>query len=303
MKLLAYAQLLRIPNVFTAFADIAMAASAAGYLLDAPLTFIALVVASGCLYCGGMVLNDYCDRAEDAKARPFRPIPSGRIPQNTALLLAIGLFILGCGLAQFVPDPNRAKDAENTPISGLVALAIVAAIVLYDAWLKHTPLGPIAMGSCRSLNILLGLSGAGGDLLSTPNLHLAATTGLFIVGVTWFARTEEARSNRRQLILASLVMALSLVLAVTVPAHRVPGTTPIYFPYLVAAFGFFVGSKLVAAIQQPGPKQVQAAVKRSILGLVMLDAILATVFVGAPGLLIVLLLLPARWLGQWVYST
>lgn len=303
MKLLATAQLLRIPNVFTAFADIAMAACAAGYLLDQPFTFVALLFASGCLYCGGMALNDYCDRHDDAKTQSFRPIPSGRIDRHVALLLAIGLFVVGCGLAQFVPDLGRSKDTGNAPISGLVALAIVAAVVLYDAWLKHTPIGPIAMASCRFLNVLLGLSGAGGDLFATPNLHLAATTGLYIVGVTWFARTEEAHSNRRQLILASLVMGAALVLAVTVPSHRAPGTTPIYFPYLVAAFGVFVGSKLVAAIQNPGPKDVQAAVKRSILGLVALDAILATAFVGAPGLLILLLLLPARWLGKWVYST
>jgi hypothetical protein len=31
--------------------------------------------------------------------------------------------------------------------------------------------------------------------------------------------------------------------------------------------------------------------------------VLATAFVGAWGLLILLLLLPARWLGKWVYST
>ena len=47
LKLLAYAQLLRIPNVFTAFADIAMAACAAGYLLEEPLVFVALLAASG----------------------------------------------------------------------------------------------------------------------------------------------------------------------------------------------------------------------------------------------------------------
>jgi 4-hydroxybenzoate polyprenyltransferase len=291
LKLLAFAQLLRIPNVFTAFADIAMAACAAGYLVDEPLVFFALLAASGCLYCGGMVLNDFFDRHEDARTRPFRPIPSGRICHKRAVVYGFILLLGGLALA--------AVNPASLPVAGALALAVL----LYDAWLKHTPVGPIAMASCRFLNVLLGLSGAGGDLLATPNLHLAATTGLYIVGVTWFARTEEGQSNRRQLILASTVMALSLVLAVTVPTHRAPGTTPIYFPYLVAAFGFLVGSKLVAAIQHPGPKEVQAAVKRSILGLVALDAILATAFVGAPGLLILLLLLPARWLGKWVYST
>ncbi len=290
-KWLAYAQLLRIPNVFTAFADIAMAACAAGYITDRPDIVAALLLASGCLYCGGMVWNDFFDRQEDTKTQPFRPIPSGRVPARVALFL--GLALMTCGLAMTLFVPTAVP----------VAFALVAAILLYNTWLKHTPVGPISMGACRFLNILLGLSGPGGDVLSVPNLHLAATTGLYIVGVTWFARTEEAASNRRPLILAAGVMLAALGLAVTVPVYRPPGSTPIYFTYFVVAFGLLVGDKVVAAIRQPGPKEVQAAVKRSILGLVVLDAVLATAFVGAWGLLILLLLFPARWLGRWVYST
>jgi hypothetical protein len=44
-------------------------------------------------------------------------------------------------------------------------------------------------------------------------------------------------------------------------------------------------------------------VKRCIFGLVALDALLATVFVGPGGLLVLLLLPPAQMLGKWVYST
>ncbi len=303
MKLLAYAQLLRIPNVFTAFADIAMAACAAGYILDRPFVFLALLFASGCLYCGGMALNDYCDRDEDAKARPFRPIPSGRISARQALAIAIGLLVLGVLAAHLSFQPYKSEQHLIHEIpSGAVALILALAIILYNAWLKRTRLGPVSMGACRFLNVLLGLS-FGEIHMNTLSLHLAATTGLYIVGVTWFARTEEGRSNARALIPAAAVMGLSLILAVLVPIHREPGTTPVYFPYLVAAFAFAVGVKLVAAIKNPGPKEVQAAVKRSILGLVVLDAILATIFVGVWGLLILLLLLPARWLGKWVYST
>jgi len=40
-----------------------------------------------------------------------------------------------------------------------------------------------------------------------------------------------------------------------------------------------------------------------VLGLVALDAVLATMFVGLPGLLVLLLLPPALVLGKWVYST
>ncbi len=97
--------------------------------------------------------------------------------------------------------------------------------------------------------------------------------------------------------------ALLLLLALAVPMHLAEGTvTPIY-PYLLVAFGFWIGLAIANAMQHPTPKPVQIAVKRCILGLVLLDAILATAFVGPAGLLIGLLLLPANWLGKWVYST
>jgi 4-hydroxybenzoate polyprenyltransferase len=59
----------------------------------------------------------------------------------------------------------------------------------------------------------------------------------------------------------------------------------------------------VAAVRRPSPDRVQAGVKRSIFGLVVLDALLASVFIGTWGLLLVLLLPPALLLGKWVYST
>ncbi len=307
MKLLAYAQLLRLPNVFTAFADICLGAAAAGYALDRPGVFVMLLIASGCLYSAGMAWNDFFDRREDAKARPFRPIPSGRIaPWLAALNGALGM---ACGfVAAGLAGETLGGDALGWSNPGAIAALLIAAILLYDAWLKRTPLGPLGMGACRFLNVLLGLAGAGADLWTLPNLHLAAAVGVYIVGVTWFARTEEAESRRRHLLLAAGVMLAGVLLGLTVPAHfpldRKPDwTAPLYFPYLVAGFLFYVGLPVVAAIRRPEPQLVQAAVKRSILGLVVLDAVLATAFVGWPGLLILLLLPPAMVLGKWVYST
>ncbi len=301
--LLAHAQLLRLPNVFTAFADICLGGAAAGYLLDRPTAFVMLLVASGCLYCAGMAFNDFFDRHEDAKARPFRPIPSGRIAPWQAALGGSLLLAVGFVAAGLAGQTLGGDDALGWSNPGWVALLVIAAVLLYDAYLKRTPLGPLGMGACRFLNVLLGLSGAGGDLWTWPNLHLAAAVGVYIVGVTWFARTEETESRRTHLRLASLVMLAGVLLGLTVPAHFENRTAPIYFPYLVAAFLFYVGLPVVRAIRRPEPKPVQAAVKRAILGLVVLDAVLATAFVGLPGLLILLLLPPAMLLGKWVYST
>src|SRR5262249_19882755 len=96
---LAYAQLLRLPNVFTAFADIALAALATGSLSGQAGAFGLLALASGCLYCAGMVWNDYFDYEQDLRERPFRPLPSQRIPRRVAAKLGAGLLAGGVFLA------------------------------------------------------------------------------------------------------------------------------------------------------------------------------------------------------------
>src|SRR4051812_40219696 len=112
----AYLQLLRLPAVFTAAADIVL-----GYVLthrfiygplaDAngalersvgwnhPLEFAGLVAASACLYLSGMVFNDVFDRKQDAVERPQRPIPSGKVTFQSATILGSGLMLAGTAFA------------------------------------------------------------------------------------------------------------------------------------------------------------------------------------------------------------
>jgi 4-hydroxybenzoate polyprenyltransferase len=295
MRLLPYAQLLRIPNVFTAFADILLGTLAAKTLLARPLDSILLMFASGCLYCGGMVWNDYFDFAEDKRDRPFRPLPSGKISRRTAFML--GVALLFCGVA-FAALAGRSLP----PV--LIAVGLVVAILLYDGALKATWIGPVSMASCRFLNVLLGLSLV--DLSAVPwnvRIHLASVVGLYIVGVTLFARKEAGGSDPLELRGAAGVMLLALLLALAVPIHRAEGTVTSAYPYLLTAFGFLIGVPAIRAMNRPEPKNVQAAIKRCILGLVVLDAIVATAFVGLYGLLILLLLPPALIIGKRVYST
>jgi hypothetical protein len=105
------------------------------------------------------------------------------------------------------------------------------------------------------------------------------------------------------LIGAATFLALALLLALVLPVYSPPGSVIPAFPYLLVAFGFFLGLPAYRAIRQTEPKHVQTAVKRAILGLVLLDAILCTAEAGWWGLLIILLLPPALLLGKWVYST
>lgn len=299
-RLLAYAQLVRLPNVFTAFADILLGACAVGAIPADTGRILILLIASGCLYLGGMVWNDVFDRTDDAKTRPNRPLPSGRIAVKSAVVLGIGLLAIGIFFAGLAARDRLVTNPSN-PVG--IALALAVCILLYDAILKRTPLGPLGMGLCRYLNVLLGLSVAETFPPVEMAVHLAGVIGLYIVGVTWFARTEEGTSQKTHLMAAFGVMIAALLLGLTVPMHLPTGTVTPLFPYLLVAFGFWIGLAIANAIQHPTPKPVQIAVKRCILGLVLLDAILATAFVGLPGLLIGLLLLPANWLGKWVYST
>ena len=305
-RLLAFAQLLRIPNVFTAFADIALGACVGAALLpSAPTQFwgayLILALASGCLYLAGMVWNDFFDFAEDKKSRAFRPLPSGRVSRGTAVVLGVLLFAAGVALAG---TAGFVAQAEWTHEPLVFALGLIAAVLIYDGGAKRTPFGPVAMAACRFLNVLFALSLVPDDVLEMEKrIHLAGVVGVYIVGVTWFARTEEGKSRQRDLALAAGVIGLALLLALLLRVKLGSSLGTFAFPYLLVGFGFLVGLPISRAIADPGSRNVQAAVKRCVLGLVFLDAVLATMFIGLPGLLVLLLLPPALWLGKWVYST
>jgi 4-hydroxybenzoate polyprenyltransferase len=306
-RLLAFAQLLRLPNVFTAFADVALAACV-GVAVTAGspdaafwLRAFLLALASGCLYTAGMVWNDYFDFAEDLAARPFRPLPSGRITKCTAAALGVVLMLGGLLFAGLAGVPGRAAWSGDPLV---FALALAVLVLLYDGWLKRTPIGPVAMAACRFFNVLLGLSVVSEEAFDmTLRTHLAGVVGVYIVGVTWFARTEEGQSRRKHLGMAAGVMLAALALALVLKGRLAVGSGTFLFPYLLVGFGFLVGVPVSRAIRKPGPREVQAAVKRCVLGLVALDAVLATAFVGVPGVAILLLLPPALVIGKWVYST
>jgi 4-hydroxybenzoate polyprenyltransferase len=137
---------MRIPNVFTAFANVAAGVFLArGGRIE--LRDSLVIAASGCLYCAGMVWNDYCDRHVDAQERPDRPIPAGEVSPNAAAALGGVLCALGLALS-----------ARHGFAPLLVSVLLCSAILLYDALLKNTWAGPLAMGSCRTLNVILGLS-------------------------------------------------------------------------------------------------------------------------------------------------
>ena len=312
-KIRAYLELLRLPNVFTAIADVIMgywfAQAIASPEVDLPETHVGVVillaVCSSCFYLAGMVLNDYFDRNKDLQERPARPIPSRRVAESTALWLGTQLVVVGILLAGTLSWMSR------TPSTLLVALLLAAAVVAYDAILKKNWLGPIGMGACRSLNVLMGMSVVSGALVSFNVNHLLIVSGIgiYIIGLTWFARSEATQSHRLSLSAGMIIMGFGIACLASFPQFIPPGQT------LVAqnvgiwfAFWLLVTLQIVwrcgKAILKPIPMNVQIAVKFCLLTLVVLDAAITFAVQGQEKALILLvLLIPTILLGKFIYST
>ncbi len=75
----AWFELLRIPTVFTAIADVSMAYLVADGALRRVGLWLGLLVVTVCMYWSGMILNDVFDFSVDVRERPDRPLPSKRI--------------------------------------------------------------------------------------------------------------------------------------------------------------------------------------------------------------------------------
>jgi 4-hydroxybenzoate polyprenyltransferase len=292
----AYLQLMRFPAVFTALGDIFL-----GFLLThetlAPVeSFMLLALASSGLYLAGMVLNDLFDRHIDARERPGRPIPSSRIAPSAAAALGCGLMVVGPLCAVLVSLPSVA-----------IALVLVGLILAYDRFLTHLSVGPIAMGGCRFFNVMLGASAAGTHTWERPQLFVALAMGTYVAGVTWFARQEAAQSARTQLVAAAAVCHVAIVglvlIAIKMPeAAAASRWTALAALALVTAW---IDTRLVSAVREPAPRNVQAAVKQLLLAIVLLDATMVGCKTGDPVLAIAVaaLLIPAATLGRWIFIT
>lgn len=162
-RLTDFLELVRAPAALTVLGDTMVGSvSARGGLTGRS---IPLTASSVCLYTAGMALNDYADAELDAKERPERPIPSGRISRRAALAVGAGLTAAGIALAF---TAGRA--------AGLVSLALATSVWAYDLFAKSTPAGPAVMALCRGLDVMMGAAGPGWRGAVLPAVLVAAHT-------------------------------------------------------------------------------------------------------------------------------
>jgi len=296
----AYAQLFRLPALFTAFADVLLGyfiAFGPGTPYFSGTALAMLLASSGFLYTAGMVLNDVYDFEVDARDRPKRPIPSGRVPFEIARLIGFEFLIIGMAFGWGVSW----LDGSYRP--GLIASALALAVVLYDKVLKRTPAAPLVMGSCRFLNVLLGMS-----TLARPvegwHYAIAGGIGIYIAGVTWFARTESRTSNRWLLLWGIVVMAAGLGILAWFPnwfAQQPDRHNLGRYTMLMVLLAALILWRPLLAMLDPKPARVQFAVKHCLLALIVLDATLCQALVGGySGMFIIVLLIPTLGLGYYM---
>ncbi|CAL9381019.1 UbiA family prenyltransferase [Streptomyces sp. Tu 3180] len=276
----AWAELLRLPALFTVPGD-ALAGAAAAGARPGPRTLLA-IGSSLCLYEAGMALNDWADRAEDAVERPHRPLPSGRIRPAAALTAACGLTGAGLVLAAGAGRPALA-----------VAAPLAATVWAYDLRLKHTFAGPAAMAAARGLDLLLGAAATGGGTRAA--LPSAALLGTHTLAVTAVSRRETGGGSAL-VPLAALVTTGALTRLVThrrtrLPAGRraaaapgLPGPGPAEPPHratgalataLGAAYAATAARPYFHAALNPSPPLTQRAVGGGIRATIPLQAALA----------------------------
>jgi len=304
----SYLELVRLPNVFTAMADVAM-----GFLFVQPpwwiwhgwrdgWTLLLLIGASVALYTAGMVLNDVFDLEIDRQERSERPIPSGRVSLRAARRLGWNLLVLGVTLG------IGATFFVGHALPGVVAVLLAADVVLYDAWLKRTPLGPLAMGGCRTLNVLLGMSVMNLPLL--PECWLVAgAIGVYVAGVTWFARREAQDSRPLPLALAVLVMIVGIAMLAWLPQwsdRLIPRlrNRPGNWYSMFGALGALIVWRCFQAVGRPTQARVRRAVSNCLLAIVMLDTVACYAIRDLYwACAILVLLLPTALLGRQIETT
>lgn len=127
-----FLEIIRARNCMIAFFGVlvgALLSNPAGNLPHANAYFAAL--AAAVITGGGNTLNDYFDYKIDKSNRPNRPIPSGRVPRSDALMLALGLLLMGLGLSKTVNEYCLIIAAVNA--ATLVIYAIYSKEMLFLA--------------------------------------------------------------------------------------------------------------------------------------------------------------------------
>lgn len=275
-------KLMRVPLVLTAMAD-----SLTGYFITRtpaegsyaipPL----LALLSGLLYSGGMVLNDVEDAERDRQIHPERPIPSGLVTRNQALIFA-GLLLFPTILISYAISVKTL----------VVSMAIITLLYTYNHFLKrHRLMGSLNMGMLRFCNLALGMSV--NFYVADFDSHVLLFPGfllLYVAILTMMSTFEEGESSREGMIIMTGLQIL-LLLGFSVFASDSILAIVVSLA-LVAALGY----QASRVWNQCTTETIREMILWSIMGILLVDCTIALTYQHYVLTLIFLFgFLPATW--------
>ncbi|MDX2196482.1 MAG: UbiA-like protein EboC [Cytophagales bacterium] len=265
-------QLARPANVITSIADVvagyAIVASLAGIYIP-NIDIIFLIIATSCLYAGGVVYNDVFDAKLDAVERPERPIPKGTVSLLQAQIWGAILLTIGV-LAGYMVNV----------IAGAIATLICIFALLYDKYSKHhIVFGPLNMGLCRGLNLCLGMAFIPSNLY---NMYLIAIIPIiYTAAITLTSHGEVHNGGTRNLYIAAALLCLVYACQTYIFVTYGTRSTDIrlYFQIFMLALPFSVLYHIcVAIVRKAAPTYVMHAVKMAVINIIFIDVSWAACF-------------------------
>jgi len=288
-KVINYLRLMRPANIVTSVSDVLAGIAISGFLFTESIQVVLIPVIWLCLstiglYGGGVVFNDVFDAELDRVERPERPIPSGKVTKAEASLLGGILLFFGIVMA-----------ALNSFTSGLMAFLIAFFALLYNKLSKHNSIaGPLNMGLCRGLNLLLGISII--PAIPSDFYLLAVIPVIYIASVTIISRGEVHGGSRRALYtgLVLYMAVISFIFYISILKGKALLTLVFLLP-----FSWMIFKPLVRAIKDPIGKNIGKAVKGGVIALILMNSAWAASFGAAYTALVIAALLPlSLWLAK-----
>ena len=160
-----------------------------------------LLLGGSLIYSAGCILNDAFDQKFDAEFNQHRPIPAGKI--TPAKVWVMGMAGMGMGGLILI---------FRAGCPALWVLLLVVAVLVYDILHKKWKGSVWIMGSCRTLLWLV--AGTAGDHsgLELNTVIISTTLGLYVVGISLYARGEAKPNTDDKNLLPVLLLFLPCLL-------------------------------------------------------------------------------------------
>jgi 4-hydroxybenzoate polyprenyltransferase len=204
------------------------------------------------LYLGGMFLNDAFDADFDRQRRAERPIPSDII--SLQAVWRWGLAWLGLGALSLIAVGKT---------TGMLALALLLCIVIYDAMHKVITASPWLMGACRFWVYVIAASvsmrGVNGWAI-----WCGAALAFYVAGLSYLARRESLRGPISYWPLAALATPIFWAMLMDTGGNRAPA---IWLSLILALWV----TRCVRPILQAGEASIARAVSGLLAGIVFVD--------------------------------